>query len=1559
MPPPDKKYIQNAYAALKDNLAGFNKTPEQFEQLVYSDSAYRGKVYSALKDNLAGFGKSQDEFNLAIGIPAPQPSKPQDVVIDNRPSIMSTLSKPADEPLTRGDIAGMRGVPKPKEFKTDTEANRRIAETQKTRDVAVYNTVKRRFENTGRKFDEKSPVFKNEINKLKQKEINGEVAVVKNRVTGSPEITRAAGFGETFLNTIGHSVKSSVEAPKINSISNPNEFADFMDEKAKAELEIPESAPSRVGGFFGETFGGAVKPIGLLSLNAITAGIGTGVMSADAYQTSIAAHREQLYHKGLQENLEKGMSRDEARIKAASDAMKTANIEALPDAAVALALSGAGKSVKAATAQRTFAKALTVAGKDVAKMGGIGAASGAAKAGIEALNGYKVTGQEAFERSLTEGKDLALMDLAFKIGQIPNIPSYLKASRNEYISRLPKEIVEEKAAEMGEAGQQMIQEVTDYAKAREKVEGLVPDEHLPQFAGLAQKQDGIDLQIQHLEASKQGMHSTLHGLIDEQIDALKDERKSIDKQMETMLKSNDPMEHEVDNITGEKVDTKPAVIMPDEINRPEEITIGPKEIPVDEKQGAAILLPQNNNEPNIVELNGKPTETIAEPILTNEVKPQEQANTGDVLPSIDETGQGITESTSPILNETTTKNTSPNQQGKQPTIQEVAPIEIVNKKGEGAEGGEPPKGKVIIDKAEEDGAAGITHAANEVRRREQGLGEHEKTEEAFEQWQSEAEQELKNGYDVDGLLSKIENDETAVFSPKENAIRKIYVATLDAEIAKNPTDALLAKSHRAIVLGDISNSRAGKALVSIKGNGSPLETISEFYSAAKEALKTETLTPEQKKAVQKNFDDYDATRKADAEKMAALEAELAAMKAEKALAQEKINKKSTTKADYSKQKKEILESIKDKWKNAANDGTLTAVPVPYSKQLVAIAPDVAKLMKVIVSEGVETLAEVVKNIHDIVKSAVPEITEKDVRDIIAGEYNHKKETRNELYEKLYNLKEEQRLLNQLEALEAGVASSSNSSSSKVNKRITELRNKIRELKNDKTLFVDKDEQRLRNMISTAKSATEKIQQRIKDKDFAKEKDPPILFNKELQQRVPKLFEEAINARMAKDHARLDLDRALHEYEQSNRKVLEVVYDAAADVIGTTKALVTTFDLSGTFIQNAVYMFSHPIRGSYAFGVAWQHAFSKNATKKFNQWLTALHNSGPLWDLIQKSELDVTEPQSLAAKNHEEGFDRNLLNRKIKIKDKEIDLRKYNISAPFERHFTSLGNVIRVREFMIKTRKYYKEGKTFENNPKLFKDLATLLNTQTGRGQLPQWMAANSKIITMGIWSPRLMASRLNLLGLGDIANPIFAKKKGFYANLHPEIRKKAAMEFSKFVAGVLSVYAVGALMGGEPDLDPLSVTFGDLKVGPHKSYNLFGGFAPYVKLVAQMIMGERNLGGKMDDISDAKGKTRLDVGMKFVRGKTTPMLGVGIDLLARQDFIGKPITATDEILKLVSPLSLRDIVTNFKRDGVTDVIRDGLISTVGVNVKDDREYEKKQPAKKQRKPRKPRTANSN
>lgn len=65
--PQPTPYIDKVYSALKDNLQGFNKTPEQFKQSM-QDSGYAAKAYSALKDNLQGFNKSQDEFYQAAGV---------------------------------------------------------------------------------------------------------------------------------------------------------------------------------------------------------------------------------------------------------------------------------------------------------------------------------------------------------------------------------------------------------------------------------------------------------------------------------------------------------------------------------------------------------------------------------------------------------------------------------------------------------------------------------------------------------------------------------------------------------------------------------------------------------------------------------------------------------------------------------------------------------------------------------------------------------------------------------------------------------------------------------------------------------------------------------------------------------------------------------------------------------------------------------------------------------------------------------------------------------------------------------------------------------------------------------------------------------------------------------------------------------------------------------------------------------------------------------------------------------------------------------------------------
>lgn len=79
-PPQDLPYVDRVYTALKDNLSGFNKTPEEF-RIAMKDSGYAAKAYTALKDNLTGFDKSENDFYSQVGLKkkAPTPALPNGV----------------------------------------------------------------------------------------------------------------------------------------------------------------------------------------------------------------------------------------------------------------------------------------------------------------------------------------------------------------------------------------------------------------------------------------------------------------------------------------------------------------------------------------------------------------------------------------------------------------------------------------------------------------------------------------------------------------------------------------------------------------------------------------------------------------------------------------------------------------------------------------------------------------------------------------------------------------------------------------------------------------------------------------------------------------------------------------------------------------------------------------------------------------------------------------------------------------------------------------------------------------------------------------------------------------------------------------------------------------------------------------------------------------------------------------------------------------------------------------------------------------------------------------
>lgn len=510
------------------------------------------------------------------------------------------------------------------------------------------------------------------------------------------------------------------------------------------------------------------------------------------------------------------------------------------------------------------------------------------------------------------------------------------------------------------------------------------------------------------------------------------------------------------------------------------------------------------------------------------------------------------------------------------------------------------------------------------------------------------------------------------------------------------------------------------------------------------------------------------------------------------------------------------------------------------------------------------------------------------------------------------------------------------------KQISEERKKISEEEKEANKFYteeyDSDTKKLKAIKKKNEDQTKKVREDIANGNFEKEKKLHWTENNELKEKYPKAYKEALTALSEKEDAKHDYDVAILKADMANRTKLQKGMDWLGAGANTTKKLVTGVDDSSLFMQTLAAMTAHPLIAAKAVKLHALDAFSK---KRFEQGLAELHSS-PDWPLMQKSGLDVTEPKSLSAANREEIFGGKTWDIKFKVNGKEYKVLE-TLLSPFERAFTSLGNGMRVIAFRTMAAKFMEEGYTFENNPKLFKDLALMLNTETGRGKQNEYIQKASELVTKGIWSPKLMSSRINMLGMSDAASLLLSRAgtKGYYRQLDPKIRKQALMDLVQYAASVVAISSVAAYsFGGELDIDPTSVTFMDIKFPNGKSYNITGGFAQYIKVLFQTIEGGKTRDGKFE-----KFKGNKDAGsnlLRFGRGKVTPISGVGIDLLTGKDFSNKPITAMDEAKKLAIPLSMQSLVSDLKRDGLAGLFKGTLPSFIGIQVKDERDFPKKE-----------------
>lgn len=445
------------------------------------------------------------------------------------------------------------------------------------------------------------------------------------------------------------------------------------------------------------------------------------------------------------------------------------------------------------------------------------------------------------------------------------------------------------------------------------------------------------------------------------------------------------------------------------------------------------------------------------------------------------------------------------------------------------------------------------------------------------------------------------------------------------------------------------------------------------------------------------------------------------------------------------------------------------------------------------------------------------------------------------------------------------------------------------------------DERLQQFKERTVKTTEKLKQKTADKDF----EPDVKSILELDEEARKIKKEY---RDAKYEFELELQKDRLKEAPLMRKAARM----ATMIGGLPRTLMTIVDFSGVLRQGATATISHPILASKAMGEMFKQTFSK---AKFDEWLADVKES-PLYDIMDKSGLYISDPNSLHLSAHEEGFMSANLAEKIPIWGEVVKAS--------ERAYVSFLNKMRVDLFKQGVEVFMNEGKTIHNSPDLYEGFANFINNTTGRGKLGP-LEGSADFLNTIFFSPRLMASRMNMLGLTDIFT---LGQKGFYSQLPGEVRKMAMKDMLKFIGFGISVLGLSKMAGAEVEDDPRSTDFGKIKIG-NTRYDIWAGFQPYVRLIAQVAYGQTK-STSTGALKDLNPKQRFDRVTSFLRGKLAPVPGSIVDIAAGENIIGEPVTVQSKLLESIKPMIVNDVADAMKDQGIKAIFTVGVPSLFGV-----------------------------
>jgi hypothetical protein len=207
-----------------------------------------------------------------------------------------------------------------------------------------------------------------------------------------------------------------------------------------------------------------------------------------------------------------------------------------------------------------------------------------------------------------------------------------------------------------------------------------------------------------------------------------------------------------------------------------------------------------------------------------------------------------------------------------------------------------------------------------------------------------------------------------------------------------------------------------------------------------------------------------------------------------------------------------------------------------------------------------------------------------------------------------------------------------------------------------------------------------------------------------------------------------------------------------------------------------------------------------------------------------------------------------------------------------------------------------------------KEIADFLNTATGQAPLKTHLLpykgaevsleAASKALSMGLFSPGLMASRVRMLNPSTyiMATP-FVRKQYMHAAL------------SAAAAWFVFTNILKAAAGDEAEVgdDPLSADFGKVRIG-NTRLDAGGGFLQFLVAYGRAWTGEYASSATGEHHRFGSGfqaPTQAEYGERFLANKLNPVAKLVYDWASATEY--KPLHVYDRLLQLFIPLAIQDI----------------------------------------------------